>query len=94
MNKNIFLLILTYFMILAKSKQKKVKKSYKNGEKINLISGMVNSFKTQIPYDLYYLDICAPEDEILISTNLGERLISGKSYQTDYELNINEKKNM
>ena len=92
MKNSIFLLILFNFIVLVDSKQKIVKKSYKDGEKINLISGMVNSFKTQIPYDLYYLDICAPEDEILVSTNLGERLISGKSYQTDYELNINEKK--
>ena len=84
MKNSIFLLILFNFIVLVGSKQKIVKKSYKDGEKINLISGMVNSFKTQIPYDLYYLDICAPEDEILVSTNLGERLISGKSYQTDY----------
>ena len=59
---------------------------------MNLISGTVNSFKTQIPFDLYYLDICAPEDISLIPSNLGEKLLSGKSYQTDFELSINESK--
>ena len=92
--KTIFflLIIFLYNITLIKSQPIKFKHSFKQGEKINLISGTVNSFKTQIPYDLYYLDICPPEDILLISNNLGERLLSGKSYQTGYELLINENK--
>ena len=82
--------IIFSFIIFINSRPIKVKRSFKNGEKINLISGTVNSFKTQIPYDLYYLDVCAPEDVLLIQNNLGERLFSGKSYQTGFELTINE----
>ena len=92
--KTIFflLIIFLYYIILIQSQPIKFKHSFKQGEKINLISGTVNSFKTQIPYDLYYLDICPPEDIQLINNNLGERLLSGKSYQTGYELLINENK--
>ena len=61
-----FLLIVFNCYILIKSRPLKFKKSFKQGERINLISGTVNSFKTQIPYDLYYLDICAPEDVFLM----------------------------
>ena len=86
------LIIILYIIILSKSKTKISKRTYKNGENITMISGTVNSFRTQIPYDLYYLDICPPDDKILVSTNLGERLLSGKSYQTEYELSINQKK--
>ena len=92
MKTNFFLLFTIYFIKFLNSLPVKFKKSFKIGEKINLISGSINSFKTQIPYDLYYLDICPPEDVVLIPTNLGERLLSGKSYQTGYELFINEKK--
>jgi len=92
MMTNFFLIIVFNIIILLKSKPLKVKNTFEQGDKINLISGTINSFKTQIPYDLYYLDICAPEDVFLIPTNLGERLLSGKSYQTGYELNINENK--
>ena len=87
-----FLFIFLYYIILIQSQPIKFKHSFKQGEKINLISGTVNSFRTQIPYDLYYLDICPPEDILLINNNLGERLLSGKSYQTGYELLINENK--
>ena len=92
--KTIFflLIIFLYYIILIQSQPIKFKHSFKQGEKINLISGTVNSFRTQIPYDLYYLDICPPEDILLINNNLGERLLSGKSYQTGYELLINENK--
>ena len=92
--KNIFLFLtlFLFFFLIKKTKSKKQKKSYKSGDKINLISGTVNSFKTQIPFDLYYLDICAPEDIILIPANLGEKILSGKSYQTGFELSINESK--
>jgi len=90
--KTIFisLIIQFYFIILVNTRPIKFKKSFQNKEKIHLISGTVNSFKTQIPYDLYYLDVCAPEDVFLIQNNLGERLLSGKSYQTGYELSISE----
>ena len=81
-----------FFTLLEKSTSKKPKKSYRSGDKVSLISGTVNSFKTQIPFDLYYLDICAPEDILAIPSNLGERLLSGKSYQTGFELSINESK--
>ena len=84
------LTIFLYVIILVDTKAIKVKLSFRENEKINIVSGTVNSFKTQIPYDLYYLDICAPEDVSLIPSNLGERLLSGKSYQTGYELSINE----
>ena len=86
------LITIFYIIIFINSKPIKVKKSFKDSEKAYLISGTVNSFKTQIPYDLYYLDICAPEDISLIQNNLGERLLSGKSYQTAYELSINQTK--
>ena len=92
MKIKIFLIIIFYSIIEVNSKKKKAQKSYKEGEKINIISGTVNSFITQIPYDLYYLDVCAPEDDVLITTNLGERLISGKSYKTGFELSINQNK--
>ena len=92
MKTNFLYLFIFYFIKLIKSKPIRFKKSFIQGEKINLISGSINSFKTQIPFDLYYLDICPPEDVVLISNNLGERLLSGKSYQTGYELSINEKK--
>ena len=88
----ISLITIFYIIIFSNSKPIKVKKSFKHSEKAYLISGTVNSFKTQIPYDLYYLDICAPEDISLIQNNLGERLLSGKSYQTAYELSINQTK--
>jgi len=81
-----------FFTLFEKSTSKKPKKSYRSGDKVSLISGTVNSFKTQIPFDLYYLDICAPEDILPIPSNLGERLLSGKSYQTGFELSINESK--
>ena len=94
--KTIFILIITFNFIYSIKRGNagpiKFKESFTKGEKINIISGTVNSFKTQIPYDLYYLDICAPEDVILVQNNLGERLLSGKSYQTGYELSINENK--
>ena len=94
MKTNFFLikLIIFYFITSVKGQPIKVKQSFKQGEKIHIISGTVNSFKTQSTYDLYYLDICAPEDVFLISSNLGERLLSGKSFQTGYELIINENK--
>ena len=93
MKNKLFLLTLSFISAaIGKITPRKEKKSYKNKEKINLISGTVNSFKTQIPFDLYYLDICAPEDILLIPANLGERLLSGKSYQTDFQLSINESK--
>jgi len=93
MKKNfISLITLFYIIIFADSRPIKVKKSFNHSEKAYLISGTVNSFKTQIPYDLYYLDICAPEDISLIQNNLGERLLSGKSYQTAFELSINQTK--
>ena len=91
-NKIFYLILSLFFTLIEKTNSKKSKKSYKNGEKINLISGTVNSFKTQIPFDYYYLDICAPEDVVLIPSNLGEILLSGKSYQTGFELSINESK--
>ena len=93
MKNKFFLLTLSlFFSLIEEIISKKPKKSYMNGEKVNLISGTVNSFKTQIPFDLYYLDVCTPEDILLIPTNLGERLLSGKSYQTSFELSINESK--
>ena len=92
MKTNFLYLFIIYFIKLIDSKPLKFKKSFIKGEKVNLISGSINSFKTQIPFDLYYLDICPPEDVVLISNNLGERLLSGKSYQTGYELSINENK--
>ena len=92
MKKFFIFIIILYLIILSKSNQKEIKKSYENGENITIIAGSVNSFKTQIPYDLYYLDICPPEDKILKTKNLGERLLSGKSYETEYLLSINEKK--
>ena len=91
-NKFFYLIISLFFTSIAKTNSKNSKKSYRNGEKINLISGTVNSFKTQIPFDYYYLDICSPEDIVLIPSNLGERIFSGKSYQTGFELSINESK--
>ena len=93
MKKNFFLLILLLCSILfERINSKKEKKSFRNGDKINLISGTINSFKTQIPFDLYYLDICPPEDAVQIPSNLGEILLSGKSYQTGFEFSINENK--
>ena len=93
MKKNFFLLIISLCSILfEKINSKNQKNAFRNGEKINLISGTVNSFKTQIPFDLYYLDICPPEDVVQIPSNLGEILLSGKSYQTSFELFINESK--
>jgi len=93
MKQNFFLLIISFYLVLIKTINcKKPKKSYKNGEKVYINSGTVNSFKTQIPFDLYYLDICAPEDIVLIPSNLGEKLMSGKSYQTGFELSINKSK--
>jgi transmembrane 9 superfamily protein 2/4 len=93
MRNKFFLLILSlFFTLFEKIISKRPKKSYRNGEKVNLISGTVNSFKTQIPFDLYYLDVCVPEDVLLIPSNLGETLLSGKSYQTSFELSINESK--
>ena len=93
MKKNFFLLILLLCSNMFENiNSKKEKNSFRNGEKINLISGTVNSFKTQIPFDLYYLDICPPEDVVQIPSNLGEILLSGKSYQTGFEFSINENK--
>ena len=93
MSKTIILLFFTYFIIQVQSKpNKKMKMIFKSGEKINIVSGSVNSFKTQIPYDLYYLDICPPEDVIQIPANLGELLLIGKSYHTGYEVLVNETK--
>ena len=93
MKNKFFLLTLSlFFTLFEKINSKRPKKSYRNGEKVNLISGTVNSFKTQIPFDLYYLDVCVPEDVLLIPSNLGETLLSGKSYQTNFELSINESK--
>ena len=93
MKKNFFLLNLLLCSILfEKINSKKAKNSFRKGDKINLISGTVNSFKTQIPFDLYYLDICPPEDVVQIPSNLGEILLSGKSYQTNFEFSINENK--
>ena len=64
--------------------------SFNHGEKLNLISGYINSFKTQIPYDLYYLDLCAPDDMNLFPLNLGEIMLAGRFYQTNYQLNVNQ----
>ena len=93
MKYNFLLLILLICSIsFEKIYTKKTNKPFLNGEKIKLISGTVNSFKTQIPFDLYYLDICSPEDVVQIPSNLGEILLSGKSFQTGFELSINESK--
>jgi hypothetical protein len=82
MKKNfVSLITLFYIIIFINSKPVKVKKSFKDSEKAFLISGTVNSFKTQIPYDLYYLDICAPEDISLIYKNWVLSLIQKVSDQ-------------
>ena len=85
-----FLIIL---YIIKKIKTQRIKSydtTYAHGEKINIVSGTINSYKTQIPYDLYYLDICTPDEPILFKANLGEIILSGKSYETNYQLNINQ----
>ena len=91
--KKIFNLILIIFYIIKQIDTQRIKSyytSYKHGEKIKIVSGAINSFKTQIPYDLYYLDLCAPDDITLFPSNLGEIILSGKPYETNYELNINQ----
>ena len=90
--KYFYFLILSFYIINIINNQriKNYDTSFKHGEKIFLISGIINSFKTQIPYDLYYLDLCAPDDQNLFPLNLGEMILSGKFYQTSYQLHINE----
>ena len=90
--KYFYFLILSFYIINKINNQriKNYDTSFRHGEKIFLISGIINSFKTQIPYDLYYLDLCAPDDQNLFPLNLGEMIFSGKFYQTSYQLNINE----
>lgn len=94
MEGKLYLFILSCLFLITKNQNaiKFRKMYYELDEKINIISGMVNSFKTQIPYDLYYIDICAPEDVSLVPSNLGEILLSGKSYHTGYDLKINQSK--
>ena len=90
--KKISYFFLHFFYILKIINNQKIKNyhtSFKHGEKINIISGTINSFKTQIPFDLYYLDLCTPEDQILFPSNLGEIILSGNSYETNYQLTIN-----
>ena len=90
--KKISHFFLFYFYILKNINNQKIKSydtSFKNEEKINIISGTINSFKTRIPYDLYYLDLCTPDDPILFPSNLGEIILSGNSYETNYQLSIN-----
>ena len=90
--KKILHFFLFYFYILKNINNQKIKSydtSFKNEEKINIISGTINSFKTRIPYDLYYLDLCTPDDPILFPSNLGEIILSGNSYETNYQLSIN-----
>ena len=82
-----------FYLLLNKINSQRIKNyhtSFKNGEKINIIAGSINSFKTQIPYDLYYLNLCAPEDINIFPLNLGEILLSGQSYESNYQLNINQ----
>ena len=90
--KNFFYSILIILYLIKQIKNQRIKSyhtSFADGEKINVISGTINSYKTQIPYDLYYLDICTPDEPILFPANLGEIILSGKSYETNYYLNIN-----
>jgi hypothetical protein len=87
---NLFLIYIYLIKYIANQRIKSYYSSYKHGEKINIVSGAINSFKTQIPYDLYYLDICTPDEAILFPANLGEIILSGKPYETNYELNINK----
>lgn len=67
--------------------------SFNHGEKINIIAGTINSFKTQIPFDLYYLDLCTPDEPFLLPANIGEVILSGKSYETNYQLSIHQSVN-
>ena len=81
------------YLLLNKIKNQRIKNyntSFKPGEKINIIAGSINSFKTQIPYDLYDLNLCAPEDITIFPLNLGEIILSGQSYESNYQLNINQ----
>ena len=87
---NLFLIYIYLIKHIANQRIKSYYTSYKHGEKIYIVSWAINSFKTQIPYDLYYLDICAPDEAILFPANLGEIILSGKPYETNYELNINK----
>ena len=87
---NLFLIYIYFIKHIVSQRIKSYYTSYKHGEKINIVSGAINSFKTQIPYDLYYLDICSPDEAILFPANLGEIILSGKPYETNYELNINK----
>ena len=91
--KNFFHFFLIYFYIINKINNQRIKSydtSYKHGERLNIISGYINSFKTQIPFDFYYLDFCTPDDMIIFPLNLGEMMLSGKFYETNYQLNINQ----
>ena len=59
-----------------------------DGEEIPLTVDSLTSIKTQIPYDYYYLNICPPEDKIIVPDNIGELLQGSRKYITNYNVNL------
>jgi transmembrane 9 superfamily protein 2/4 len=64
--------------------------SHKEGEKLKIGNGLINSIETQLPFKYSYSGFCAPQKEVKIHDDLG-KLLSGQTvYESLYEITINK----
>ncbi len=61
---------------------------HKVNETLIIITDTIKSISNRIPYDYYYLNLCAPEEKKLVQDNLGEILQSSRKYETNYKINM------
>jgi transmembrane 9 superfamily protein 2/4 len=83
-------IILTFLIRMSTSIIGKDLYTHKENATIQLAVGSLNSIKTQIPFDYYYLDICPPEKLVLEPDNLGEILTGDRSYYSKYQFKIGQ----
>ena len=61
---------------------------HKINETLIITTDTIKSISNRIPFDYYYLNLCAPEEKKLVQDNLGEILQSSRKYETNYKINM------
>lgn len=65
-------------------------KNYESGSKINLLVNKLDSSKTQLPFDYYYLNYCKPRHITLQSENIGQTLTGDTIETSAYQINMGQ----
>jgi transmembrane 9 superfamily protein 2/4 len=61
---------------------------HKINETLIITTDTIKSISFRIPFDFYYLNLCAPEEKKFVQDNLGEILQSSRKYETNYKMKM------